>query len=215
MSGLMDSLKYLLSHGIAGYLILSAFVFCLVIAVERIYFLFIKVSFDSTLALAEMKKLILARNYTQALQICGQQPNNPELQVIREGLLSAENGREAFSSAINGAVLEISRSCENRLSYLSLVASSATLLGLFGTILGLITTFQAIGDSDPTEKARLLGAGISQAMSSTAAGVLIGIIAMVVYTVCTSKADGIVAKVQKAALDLATWIEQAERSGAA
>lgn len=215
MSGFLQGLKFLISHGLSGYLIIAAGLACLVISLERLYFLYFSASFNSQAALVSIKKLILERNYSQALQVCGQQLQNPEFMVIREGLMAVESGREAFRTAVSGAVLEVSKGCERRLPYLSLIASSATLLGLFGTIVGLITTFQAIGDSDPNEKARLLGLGISEAMYSTASGVIVGVTAMVVYTVCTSKADAIVGKAQKAALDLGTWIEKAERAGVA
>ena len=215
MNGFLEGLKFLISHGMAGYLIIIAGLACLVISLERLYFLYFSASFNSGAAIASIKKLIMDRNYSQALQVCGQQLNNPEFMVIREGLMAVESGREAFRTAVSGAVLEVSKACDRRLPYLSLIASSATLLGLFGTIMGLITTFRAISDADPAEKARLLGLGISEAMYSTASGVIVGVTAMVVYTICTSKADGIVGKAQKAALDLGTWIEKAERTGAA
>lgn len=171
-------------------------------------------SFDGKAELEAISKEILARDYNKAIQICNLSQKNPQLSVIKDGLLALESGREAMNSAISAAVLEVSKGLEQRLSYLSLIASSATLLGLFGTIMGLITTFAAIANADPSNKARLLGLGISEAMYSTASGVLIGIIAMVVHTICTSRADNILNRTQNAALQLVKWVEQSERSNA-
>jgi biopolymer transport protein ExbB/TolQ len=71
-----------------------------------------------------------------------------------------------------------------------------------------------MANADAGEKARLLGSGISEAMYATAAGLLVGVAAMVVHTMCVSKTDVIVGKAQRSGLDLMTWIEQSERSKA-
>ncbi len=209
---MIDGIKLLLSHGASGYLIIITGIFCVIISLDRLYYLYFKVAFDAKAALGLVQKEVLSRNYSKALQICNSNTENPELCVIHAGLLAVENGREAMGSAISAAVLDVSRGCETRLSFLSLIASSATLLGLFGTIMGLITTFDAIANADPSTKGQLLGMGISQAMYSTAAGVIVGVAAMVVHTICISKTDMIVGKAQNAALSMVKWIEQSERS---
>lgn len=209
---MIDGLKLLISHGLSGYLIVVAGLLCVAISLERLYYLMVSVSFDSSEAISTAKEAVLKRQYSRALQLCGRQEKNPELVVLKEGLVAVENGREAMRTALTSAVLGVSKDCEKRLSFLSLIASSATLLGLFGTIMGLIKTFQAIAGADPTEKARMLGLGISEAMYSTAAGVIVGVAAMVVHTICVSKADAITGKVQKVALDFMNWIEISERS---
>ncbi len=211
---MLNGLQILMSHGISGYLLLLTGFFCILISVERLYYLFIKMSFDGKKELEAISKEILARDYNKSLQICHMSPRNPQLIVIRDGLLALESGREAMNSAISAAVLDVSKDLEQRLPYLSLIASSATLLGLFGTIMGLITTFAAIADADPSTKARLLGLGISEAMYATAAGVIIGIAAMVVHTICTSRADHIMGNTHNAALNVIKWVEQSERKDA-
>jgi biopolymer transport protein ExbB/TolQ len=211
---MLNGLTILMNHGISGYLILITAFFCALISVERLYYLYVKMSFDGKQELEAISREIMTRNYNKALQICHLSPRNPQLVVIRDGLLALESGREAMNSAISAAVLEVSKGLEQRLAYLSLIASSATLLGLFGTIMGLITTFAAIANADPSSKARLLGLGISEAMYSTAAGVIVGILAMVVHTLCTSQADHILGKTQNAALTVIKWVEQSERNNA-
>jgi biopolymer transport protein ExbB len=211
---MLGGLQILMSHGVSGYLILLTGFFCIIISIERLFYLYVRMGFDGKQELEAISKEILTRNYNKALQICHMSPRNPQLIVIRDGLLALESGREAMNSAISAAVLDVSKALEQRLAYLSLIASSATLLGLFGTIMGLISTFAAIANADPSSKARLLGLGISEAMYSTAAGVIVGILAMVVHTLCTSQADHVLGKTQNAALTVIKWVEQSERNNA-
>jgi biopolymer transport protein ExbB len=155
---------------------------------------------------------VMSRQYAQAVQLCNQQETYPELAVIHSCLANVDAGREAMRSAVSETVLRLSQTCEKRLSYLALIASGATMLGLLGTISGLIKTFSGIATSDAAEKARLLGIGIAEAMNCTAAGLIIGVLAMVFHTICAARADRMVGQAQAAGFGLWTWIEQAERA---
>ncbi|MCM2280053.1 MAG: MotA/TolQ/ExbB proton channel family protein [Oligoflexia bacterium] len=209
---ILQALSTLIEHGgFATYLIFMAGTTLLVIGTERLLTLFLRMSFNVEGPIEAIRSLILEKKYTDALQICNKQPGAPELAVIKSGLTAVENGREAMKSALGGAVLEITHRCENRVGYLALIANVATLLGLLGTISGLIKTFASIANADAAEKAKMLGMGISEAMYATAAGLGVGILAMVVHTVCTSKGDTIVGNAQDTGLKLITWVEQSER----
>lgn len=204
--------KAFLEHGLASWMLIIAAAVLFIIGSERLYFLLVKKSHDSKKALEAIKELILKRDYTKAIQICNNNPGNAELDCVKRGLLSLENGREAIKSSIGAAALDVTHDCENRLPIISLIASAATLLGLFGTIMGLMKTFEAIANADGAEKGKMLGEGIASAMNSTAVGLIIAIIAMVIHTICVSKADSIAGKTQSAGYNLMTWIEQSERS---
>jgi biopolymer transport protein ExbB/TolQ len=171
-------------------------------------------SFDASLALNTIRGSILSRKYTDAIQICNAKPHSPELGVVKAGLIAVENGREAMKSALGAAVLEVTHRSEARIQYLGLIANVATLLGLLGTITGLIKTFGAIAKADPAQKAALLGMGISEAMYCTGAGLIVGISAMILHTVCLQKADSLIGRAQDAGLRVITWIEQSERTTA-
>lgn len=206
-------ISVLIEHGgIAAYLIIASGIALVVVALERIITLFGRLSFNTQPSLERIRDFIVDKRYTDALQVCNSQAAAPALQVQKSGLMAVEHGREAMKHSISEAVLTISQKCEKRISYLALIANVATLLGLFGTILGLIKTFEAIAKSDPAKKGELLGIGISEAMYCTAAGLFVGISAMVVHTICMSKADDIVGNAQDAGLKLMTWVEQSERS---
>jgi biopolymer transport protein ExbB/TolQ len=208
-----NPIQILLEHGgFASWMIIIAAAILIIVGAERIITLFMRLSFNTKASMESMRSRILDKKYTEALQICNAQPNAPEIAVMKAGLMAVENGREAMKSALSGAVLEVNHKCEARLPYLSLIANVATLLGLLGTIFGLIKTFSAIANADAAEKAKLLGLGISEAMYCTAAGLCVGVLAMVAYTICVTKADEITGNAQDAGYKLVTWIEQSERA---
>lgn len=205
---------WLSSGGLTAWLIIFAFGVLIVTSLERLYFLYMEYSFRSDEAMGAVRQAVLQREYTKALQVCNAHPNSPDLTVAKAGLLAVEHGREAMKSALGGAVLEVSAKVEKRVAIIALIAGVSTLLGLLGTISGLITTFAALAQADASSKAQLLGNGISEAMYSTASGLGLGIAAMVIHTLCTSKGDEIVSNAQSSGYKLVTWVEESERSQA-
>ena len=209
----MEQLKILVSHGgVATYFILFSAAILLVIAFERFSFLYLQFAVKSSEALNQIRQAVLRRDYTKAVQICNSNEKAPELNVVKAGLLAVEHGREAIKSALGGALLDVSKKVERRVPIVALIAAVSTLLGLLGTISGLIKTFAALAKADASQKGELLGLGISEAMYATAAGLIVGIAAMVVHTLCVSKGDDIVGQTQSTAYNFMTWIEESERS---
>jgi len=205
-------ISFFTNGGLATIFIGIAALFLCVLGFERLMTLYVRYSKSTGSALERIRSLVLSQDYTQALQVCNSNSSAPDLAVVKAGLMAVENGREAMKSALSGAVLDVSQKTEKRLPYIGLVANVATLLGLLGTITGLIKTFASLANLDPAEKAKQLGAGISQAMLSTTAGLVVGITAMVIYTFCVSKSDSIVGQAQDSGLKLITWVEQSERA---
>lgn len=209
----MEQLKVLLSQGgVATYFILFSGFILILLTFERLGFLYFQFSVRSKEALNQIRLAVLKRDYTKAVQICNSNESAPELKVVKSGLLAVEHGREAIKSALGGALLEVSKKVEKRVPLIALIAAVSTLLGLLGTISGLIKTFAALAAADASQKGQLLGLGISEAMYATAAGLIVGIAAMVVHTLCTSKGDDIVGQTQSTAYNLMTWIEESERA---
>lgn len=208
----MSQIELLLKHGgVTGWVILLLGVLLTVVTLERIYFLYFKYSIDVDQALQKIRNFILKKSYTEAVQVCNSVHDSPELNVVKVGILAAEHGREAMKSALGGAILEVSKNCERRISLLALIAGISTLLGLLGTISGLITTFSALAQADASQKAEMLGLGISEAMYATAAGLVLGIGAMSIHSLCVAKGDEIVGNSRDLMFKLVTWVEQSER----
>jgi biopolymer transport protein ExbB len=100
--------------------------------------------------------------------------------------------RDDIEIAMEESMMEIIPQLEKRTAYVALGANVATLLGLLGTIMGLIQAFTAVANANPAEKADLLSASISVAMNTTAFGLMVAIPLLVTHTVLTSKTGQIV-----------------------
>jgi biopolymer transport protein ExbB len=98
------------------------------------------------------------------------------------------------------SMMEIIPQLEKRTAYIALGASIATLLGLLGTIMGLIQAFTAVANANPAEKADLLSASISVAMNTTAFGLIAAIPLLVVHSVLTAKTGAIVDSLEMASV---------------
>jgi len=102
------------------------------------------------------------------------------------------NRRPDIESAMEEGLLEILPSIERRTPYLATFANVATLLGLLGTIIGLIAAFTAVANADPAEKATLLSQSISIAMNTTAFGLMVAIPLLLIHSLLQSKTSAIV-----------------------
>jgi biopolymer transport protein ExbB len=121
-------------------------------------------------------------------------------QVLNMGLSlqGAVRRREDIEIAMEESMMEIVPRLEKRTSYVALGASIATLLGLLGTIMGLIQAFTAVANANPAEKADLLSASISVAMNTTAFGLIVAIPLLIVHAVLTNKTGDIVDSLEMA-----------------
>jgi biopolymer transport protein ExbB len=121
-------------------------------------------------------------------------------QVLSMGLArqGAVRRRDDIEIAMEESMMEIVPQLEKRTPYVALGANVATLLGLLGTIMGLIQAFTAVANANPAEKADLLSASISVAMNTTAFGLMVAIPLLITHTVLTSKTGHIVDSLEMA-----------------
>jgi biopolymer transport protein ExbB len=108
--------------------------------------------------------------------------------------------RDDIEIAMDESMMEIVSQLEKRTSYIALFSNVSTLLGLLGTIMGLIEAFTAVANANPAEKADLLSASISVAMNTTAFGLMAGIPLLIIHTVITSKTGEIVDSLEMASV---------------
>jgi biopolymer transport protein ExbB len=117
--------------------------------------------------------------------------------LARQG---AVRRREDIEIAMEEGMMEIIPQLEKRTPYVALASSIATLLGLLGTIMGLISAFTAVANANPAEKADLLSASISVAMNTTAFGLMVAIPLLVTSSVLTAKTGQIVDSLEMASV---------------
>ena len=114
--------------------------------------------------------------------------------IVADGLnrQASSKSRQDIEYAMEEGLMEVLPNIERRTPYLATFANVATLLGLLGTIIGLIAAFTAVANADPAEKATLLSQSISIAMNTTAFGLMVAIPLLLVHSLLQSKTSSIV-----------------------
>jgi len=123
-------------------------------------------------------------------------------QILGMGLArrGAVRRREDIEIAMEESMMEIIPQLEKRTPYVALLSNIATLLGLLGTIMGLIEAFTAVANANPSEKADLLSASISVAMNTTAFGLMSAIPLLLFHAKLTSTTGQIVDSLEMASV---------------
>jgi biopolymer transport protein ExbB/TolQ len=126
--------------------------------------------------------MVLRGDIRQAITFCDSRPA-PLTKTLKAGLVQVLNRRpdEEVQVAMDGAALKEMPALDGWTSFLAVFGNVATLLGLLGTIVGLIHSFRAVTFADPAQKATLLSSGIAEAMNCTAFGLIVAIPALLAY----------------------------------
>jgi biopolymer transport protein ExbB len=125
--------------------------------------------------------------------------------------LGAVRRREDVEIAMEESMMEIIPQLEKRTPYVALLSNIATLLGLLGTIMGLIEAFTAVANANPAEKADLLSASISVAMNTTAFGLMTAIPLLLFHATLTSTTGQIVDSLEMASVKAISSISDFNR----
>lgn len=181
-------------------------VFVIVIIVERFVTLK-RLSVDKKDFNEKLFGLILRGDVRQAITYCDSRPA-PLTNTLKAGLVQVLNKRpdEEVQVAMDGAALKETPSIEGWTGFLAVLGNVATLLGLLGTIVGLIHSFKAVANVDPAQKATMLSQGIAEAMNCTAYGLIVAIPALVFYGYFQTKINHIVNDMNESSMNLMNLI---------
>ena len=137
--------------------------------------------------------------------------------ILNYGLMRVKSARrrEDIEMAMEEGLMEVVPRLERRTHYLSSFANVATLLGLLGTIIGLIQAFTAVAHAGAAEKAEILASSISVAMNTTAFGLIVAIPLLLVYSVLQSKTTQIVDSLEMAAVKFLNMVTEKPRAESA
>ncbi|MFP4362592.1 MAG: MotA/TolQ/ExbB proton channel family protein [Spirochaetia bacterium] len=171
---------------IMGLIILLAFV-ATVIIIERLLY-FRKTRSDEQKMIARLKATLEKGHFDEAMAICENNPS-PITNLMKVGIEHKEYSAMTIKDAITDAAnLEIPK-MERFLSSLGSIASIAPLLGLLGTVTGNIQAFGVLGEFGSVGDPGLLAQGISEALITTAAGIIVSIPAIIFYNYLVSKVN--------------------------
>ena len=191
---------FFVQGGLFMYPILFVFAVGTAIAIERYVTLTLLTKRNQTVW-GQVQPLLAKRDFDKAREVTAKD-DSTVAQLLNMGLerQGAARRRDDIEIAMEEGMLEIMPQLEKRTGYVGLAANVATLLGLLGTIMGLIQAFTAVANANPAEKADLLGAAIAVAMNTTAFGLLVAIPLLIVHSVLTTKTAQIVAGLEMASV---------------
>ena len=159
---------------------------------ERAIFQITKYRVNSKEFFAQIKKLVTAGNIDRAIKLCDA-GDYPTLQLVKAGLTHANKGPDEIDAAMSEKLGELKPAVEKRVGSLWSLANIATLVGLLGTVLGLIHTFGAVSNPglSASQKQQLLASGIAEAMYNTAFGLGIAVTCMVAHLILHQRSKNI------------------------
>ena len=170
------------------------------VIVERVYRLYFEYNIHGRAFLEQAEKLILANNVDRAIKLCNTVPRAILPRVVKAGLLAAHKGRAAVSAALEEALLEYTPLLQKRIQTMWSLANIATLIGLIGTITGLISAFRAVSLASPEQRTNMLTQGISEAMNNTAFGLSIAVTNIIAHMFLSGQSKGMTEDLDLAAV---------------
>lgn len=183
------------------FVILGTAVLILAIVLERLWVISRAGALDGARFTRDVTKLVASGELKSALEL-SRKIKNPAGRVAYAILSSETSDEDRLNNAADGAAVVVLPALSRRLPMLSMLANVATLLGLLGTIFGLTTAFAAVGAADPAQRSAFLASGISQALNTTAFGLMVAVPAMIVHGLLVGKVEGIVEQVDEVSVKL-------------
>jgi len=185
------------------WLLLIVAGFMIAIAIERTYYLYLVSNINIPKFMSQIRKLVAAKDLKQAITLCRKVQDRALPRIILKGLLRLQKAKgskaEHFQDAVDEATLEVLPKLQKRTNYLAMIGNIATLLGLMGTIYGLILAFRSVSvpGIDAAQKSTMLAHGISVAMNTTLTGLSIAIPSILIYTVLHNKTITIIDEIDE------------------
>jgi len=196
---MLDTLiRFFQSGGPFMYPILLVLAIGLTITIERYIYLTAAKS-KNRRVLAKIMPMLQKGEMNSVIKFT-QDSNATVSKILAQGLANFKSARrrDDIEASMEESIMEAIPRLEKRTHYLAMFANIATLLGLLGTIIGLIKAFTAVAQVDPSMKAEILSTSISVAMNTTAFGLIVAIPLLIFYTLLQTKTTEIIDSLEMA-----------------
>lgn len=196
--------------GPAMWVILVFLASGIAIAVERFIFLFAVADMKPEKFMGRIAELIRKGSIEGAIASCADS-SAPLSRIVEAALRNYRNTERDIQNAVDEMALAELPRLNARTGYLAMLANVSTMVGLLGTIFGLIVAFEAVGAADPAEKSVMLANGISMAMSTTAFGLISAIPLLIAHSFLTAKTDSLVDDIDRYSVMVINMLAQARK----
>jgi biopolymer transport protein ExbB len=173
--------KFLAEGDLAMWAIVITGLFAVAVMVERFKTLFVDFSIPAETFMEKIRGFVLADKIEEAVAFCANYPKAPLALIIKAVLERADQDDKSIDQGLDVKYSEVMPKFHKGFGYMSMIANVATLLGLLGTVHGLIMAFEAVSFADPAQKQMMLAQSISIALVATMSGLFVAIPTMFVY----------------------------------
>ncbi|MCK6597105.1 MAG: MotA/TolQ/ExbB proton channel family protein [Bdellovibrionaceae bacterium] len=184
--------EFLREAGVWGGLIVMTGCISIFFISERIKVLYFQYGLDVNEFSQKINQFIHSKKLDEAIVLCSQLETKPMARAFKTILEKADRDDETIFQTHDNAMSEIIPLYTRRLHYLSMLANVATMIGLLGTISGLITSFKAVAKADAALKQQLLSSGIAESLNTTLLGLVVAIPAMVFFSILTGRQNQLI-----------------------
>ena len=191
--------------------ILMVSIAALALIIERVYTLWLRYRLDEEGFVKGLMHALDEQDFAGALEECARAENNPLSRVLRAGLLKVHRSDKEIERAMEEEMLRTAPTIRKRIGYLATLGNVATLLGLLGTIFGLIQAFEGVSMADPATKQEILARGISIAMLTTAFGLIVAIPCLLSHAFLQNKSIQMIEGLEEKAFTLFNKISALHR----
>jgi len=195
------------------YVILTLSVLSIALFFERAGFLYLRLKLNMDRAFKKIMMRLEKSDYRGAIEECTRIEKHPLGRILKAGLLRSDKKDKVIERALEEKILSEIPRVKAKVNYLTLFANIATLLGLLGTIMGLITAFQSVASASEAAKQEMLAKGISMAMMTTAAGLIVAIPCLIGYYILNNRGEFLIEQLEQKAMSLANMLSALKSDG--
>jgi biopolymer transport protein ExbB len=194
----MDSIMgVLVDYKIVDFVIAAIGVFAFGLLFDRYKALYFDLPLPAEPFMKQVMTLVEQDKMEEAVTFCSANEKKPLAYVIKRILERSDRDDAAINHSLDIAASEVAPTLSKRLGHLPMVANVVTMVGLFGTVIGLIVAFRAVSFADVSQKQTLLAQGISMAMTATAGGLLVAIPTMFIYSFLHAKQSQLFSEIDR------------------
>lgn len=194
--------ELLSSGGWMMYVILGVSIIALAITMDRILMLFVRSKLNVTKFLGKIVRSVEINDYTKAIETCNIKTKHPLPRILKAGLSKSNRREKEIERAMEEEMLRALPTINRGVGFLGLLGNTATLLGLLGTIFGLIKAFSGVSAASASARQQVLAEGISIAMYTTAFGLIVAVPILFAHQIISGRIEKLLIQLEEGATAL-------------
>ncbi len=184
------------------WVLLGISVIAMAITLDRILMLYLRSRLNVSDFLGRILGQIETHDFGGAIEVCNISTKHPLPAVLKAGLAKSNRREKEIERAMEGEMLRAIPRIQRGVGFLGLMGNSATLLGLLGTIFGLIRAFEGVSSASAAQKQQVLAEGISMAMYTTAFGLIVAVPILFAHQLISGRMERILIQIEEGASEL-------------